>query len=130
MTKRRILIVDDSRTVRRSLQQLLSQAGFLVMEASDGQEGFATVERSHGKFDLVISDLEMPNLDGFGFLRKLRQSQWKNLSVAMLTSRGNEENVKTAKDLGVMSYFTKPFKADELLNSIIKIISETRLAIG
>ena len=122
----RILIVDDSRTVRRSLQQLLSKAGFVVEEASDGEEGFATVERSQGKFDLVISDLEMPNLDGFGFLRKLRQSQWKNLSVAMLTSRGNEEYVKTAKNLGVRSYFTKPFQPGELLNSIIEIFSETR----
>ncbi len=120
----RILIVDDSRVVRFSLQKLLSDAGFIVVEASDGEAGFATLARSHGKFDLVISDLVMPKLDGLGLLRKIRQSQWKDVPVVMLTARGNEESVKTAKDLGFQSYFTKPFHPAELLKSIATIVSE------
>lgn len=119
----RILIIDDSRTVRRSLQQLLSQAGFLVVEASDGAVGLATVEQAQGQFDLVISDVEMPHLDGFGFLQKLRASQWSALPVGMLTSQANETYVKKAKELGAKFYLLKPFKPVELLNLIGKTIA-------
>lgn len=119
----RILIIDDSRTVRRSLQQLLSQAGFLVVEASDGAVGLATVEQAQGQFDLVISDVEMPHLDGFGFLQKLRASPWSALPVGMLTSRASETYVKKAKELGAKFYLLKPFKPVELLNLIGKTIA-------
>lgn len=119
----RILIIDDSRTMRRSLQQLLSQVGFLVAEASDGAVGFAQVEQAQGQFDLVISDVEMPHLDGFGFLAKIRASQWSALPVGMLTSRANEVYVKKAKELGAKFYLLKPFKPAELLNLIVKTIS-------
>jgi chemotaxis protein histidine kinase CheA/CheY-like chemotaxis protein len=120
---KRILIVDDSRTMRFSLQKLLSQAGFMVIEASDGEEALTAIERSHGEFDLVISDLEMPKLDGFGFLRKLRQSQWKDMPVAMLTSRSYEDYMKKAQELGAKAYFTKPFQASELLDSIVQLVA-------
>ncbi len=121
---KRILIVDDSRTVRCLLQQTLSQAGFLVEEASDGAAGFAKVAEAQGQFDLVISDLEMPHLDGLGFLQKIRASQWSDLPVGMLTSQAKEIYVKTAKDLGVKFYLTKPFKPAEFLNLIEKTVSK------
>jgi chemotaxis protein histidine kinase CheA/ActR/RegA family two-component response regulator len=120
----RILIIDDSRTVRVLLQQILSQAGFLVEEASDGAAGFAKVAEAQGQFDLVISDLEMPHLDGLGFLRKIRASQWSDLPVGMLTSQAKEIYVKTAQELGVKFYLTKPFKPADFLNLIVKTASK------
>jgi len=120
----RILIVDDSRTVRCLLQQTLSQAGFLVEEASDGAAGFAKVAEAQGEFDLVISDLEMPHLDGLGFLQKIRASQWSDLPVGMLTSQAKEIYVKTAKKLGVKFYLTKPFKPAEIIKLIEKNVSK------
>ncbi len=120
---KRILIVDDSRTVRCLLQQILSQAGFLVEEASDGAAGFAKVAEAQGQFDLVISDLEMPHLDGLGLLQKIRASQWSDLPVGMLTSQAKEIYVKTAKELGVKFYLTKPFKPVEFVNLIKKTVS-------
>jgi type IV pili sensor histidine kinase/response regulator len=113
-----ILIVDDSIAVRRILDSCLRQSGYQVTQCKDGREALTTLDRNHN-FDLVISDIEMPNLDGFGLLQEIR-SRWQNLPVAMLTSRHNQLHRQRAADLGANAYFHKPFNPNQLLQAIEK----------
>jgi chemotaxis protein histidine kinase CheA/ActR/RegA family two-component response regulator len=118
-----VLIVDDSIAVRRLLNNCLCQSGYQVTQAIDGREALTILDRKDAYFDLVISDLEMPNLDGFGLLDKIRShSRWYDLPVAILTSRHNQLHHQQAKDLGASAYFNKPFHPNELLKAIEKLL--------
>lgn len=104
----RILVVDDSRTMRRILVQQLGQAGFPdVDEAEDGLDGLAKLEA--GLYDLVLTDLNMPRLDGLGFIREVRKREdLKDLPVLLVTTRGSEDDVLAAVKEGANNYLTKP----------------------
>jgi chemotaxis protein histidine kinase CheA/CheY-like chemotaxis protein len=118
-----ILIVDDSIAVRRMLDRCLSQSGYQVIQCKDGKEALAVLEQGDHQFNLVISDIEMPRLDGFGLLREIRAHQeWQNLPVAMLTSRDNEVHRTKASNLGAVAYFTKPFQPQKILNRVAELI--------
>ena len=72
----------------------------------------------------MISDIEMPRLDGFGLLREIRSHpRWHSLAVAMLTSRENDQHRQKAKQLGASTYFTKPFQPSELLSAIATLLT-------
>ncbi|MEB3830225.1 hybrid sensor histidine kinase/response regulator [Phormidium sp. CCY1219] len=119
-----VLVVDDSIAVRRSLEKLLSQAGFAVVLCRDGREALAQLQRSHSRFDLVLSDLEMPNLDGFGLLECIRdRPQWREIAIAMLTSRATPQHLHRARCLGATAYLTKPFQGDRLVQAIAAILA-------
>ncbi len=121
--KATILIVDDSIAVRRLLDRVLSKSGYQVVECRDGKEAIETLNRSGDSYDLVISDIEMPRMDGFTLLREIRAAKnWQNLPVAMLTSRENDQHRQKAKDLGANAYFTKPFVSEKLLNAIAALL--------
>ncbi|WP_009632634.1 hybrid sensor histidine kinase/response regulator [Synechocystis sp. PCC 7509] len=121
--KATILIVDDSIAVRKLLDQLLSKSGYQVMQCRDGKEAVEVLNRSGDFYDLVISDIEMPRMDGFTLLREIRTSKnWSNLPVAMLTSRENDQHRQKAKALGANAYFTKPFAPDKLLEAIATLL--------
>jgi chemotaxis protein histidine kinase CheA/ActR/RegA family two-component response regulator len=118
-----VLIVDDSIALRRLLNNCLCQSGYQVTQAIDGREALTILDRKDAYFDLVISDLEMPNLDGFGLLEKIRShSRWYDLPVAILTSRHNQLHRQQAKDLGASAYFNKPFHPNELLKAIDQLL--------
>ena len=118
-----ILIVDDSVAVRRLLNQVLSKSGYGVVQCRDGKEAVETLNQPGEVYDLVISDIEMPRMDGFTLLREIRASKnWHNLPVAMLTSRENDQHRKKAQDLGANAYFTKPFVPEKLLNAIASLL--------
>lgn len=113
-----ILIVDDSINVRRYLAHTLEKAGYMVEQAKDGQEG---VERLMDGLNVnaVICDIEMPRLDGYGFLEEIKgQSQFDELPVVMLTSRSNEKHRKIAMNLGATDYFSKPYNESLLLERL------------
>lgn len=119
-----IAIVDDSIAVRRMLDRCLTQAGYQVFQYKDGKEAIGALNETGKHFDLVISDIEMPRLDGFGLLKEIRShSRWHSLPVAMLTSRENELHRQKAASLGATHYFTKPFQPEELLKAIASILS-------
>ncbi|MBW4577832.1 MAG: hybrid sensor histidine kinase/response regulator [Aphanothece sp. CMT-3BRIN-NPC111] len=121
-----ILIVDDSIAVRRLLNRILSQSGYQVMECRDGKEALEELNQSQGGFDLVISDIEMPRLDGFALLREIRtHPRWHSLKIMMLTSRENDRHRKKAMSLGATAYLTKPFHPAELLKAISTLLSKT-----
>jgi type IV pili sensor histidine kinase/response regulator len=119
-----ILIVDDSITFRKALEHILTQSGYQVVQCRNGKEALEKLNQPSEQFDLVISDIEMPRLDGFGLLGEIRaRPQWHNLAVVMLTSRENDRYRQKAMNLGATAYFTKPFRPGELLNAIAALLT-------
>lgn len=119
-----ILVVDDSINVRRYLAMTLEKAGYQVEQAKDGQEA---VDMLLGGLSVsaVISDIEMPRLDGFGVLSELRsRAEFETLPITMLTSRSSDRHRKLAKRLGASAYLTKPYTEKELLQTIVQILTK------
>ncbi|MEH2086359.1 hybrid sensor histidine kinase/response regulator [Nostoc sp.] len=117
-----ILIVDDSINVRRFLALTLEKGGYQVEQAKDGQDA---LEKLHSglKVEAVICDIEMPRLDGYGFLGKVNSDvDTKNIPVAMLTSRSSNKHRQLAMQLGARAYFSKPYNEQELLQTLEEII--------
>jgi chemotaxis protein histidine kinase CheA/CheY-like chemotaxis protein len=119
-----ILIVDDSIAVRRMLDKCLTQSGYRVVQCKDGKEAITVLTQGDRRFDLVISDIEMPRLDGFGLLQEIRsQKKWQDLPIAMLTSRDNEIHRQKASSLGATAYFTKPFQPQQIINKVVNLLA-------
>ncbi|MDF5736516.1 MULTISPECIES: hybrid sensor histidine kinase/response regulator [unclassified Nostoc] len=117
-----ILIVDDSINVRRFLALTLEKGGYQVEQAKDGQDA---LEKLHSglRVEAVICDIEMPRLDGYGFLGKINSDvDTKNIPVAMLTSRSSNKHRQLAMQLGARAYFSKPYNEQELLQTLEEII--------
>ena len=118
-----ILIIDDSSALRRTLTFNLEQQGYRVLQARDGQEGLNQMAENP-QIALAICDLEMPNMDGFEFLRNRRQdAQFSKIPVVMLTSRNSEKHRNLAQELGAEAYFTKPYIEEELMREVKTIIA-------
>jgi chemotaxis family two-component system sensor histidine kinase/response regulator PixL len=113
-----ILVVDDSLTIRQTLSMTLQKASYRVIQARDGWEALEKL-RQEPEIQAVISDIEMPRLNGLEFLSRCRQIMGDELPVIMLTSRGSEKYRLLAKQLGATHYLTKPYLDKELL-SILK----------
>jgi chemosensory pili system protein ChpA (sensor histidine kinase/response regulator) len=117
-----IMVVDDSINVRRFLAMTLEKANYRVEQAKDGQDALEKL-KAGAKVDAVISDIEMPRLDGFGFLSRIKsEPNHKNLPIVMLTSRSGDKHRRLAINLGARAYFSKPFKEQELLKTLAEII--------
>jgi chemosensory pili system protein ChpA (sensor histidine kinase/response regulator) len=109
-----IVVVDDSITMRRVLQRLLLREGYRVSLAADGSQALDTLRLE--KPILVLSDVEMPRMDGFELLRNIRASDRLNdLPVVMITSRIADKHRDHAKSLGANEYLGKPYSEEELL---------------
>lgn len=118
-----ILVVDDSINVRRFLALALEKAGYLVEQAKDGQDA---VERLLGGLQVgaVICDIEMPRLDGYGFLARIKSDDgFSDLPIAMLTSRSGDKHRQLAMTLGASAYFSKPYNERELLKTMSQLIN-------
>ncbi len=116
-----IMVVDDSINVRRFLALTLEKHGYKVEQAKDGQDALEKLKTGL-EVQAVICDIEMPHLDGFGFLGYVRsEPTWKKLPVIMLTSRSGPKHRQIAFDLGATDYFSKPFKEQELLPTLEKL---------
>jgi chemosensory pili system protein ChpA (sensor histidine kinase/response regulator) len=121
-----ILVVDDSINVRRFLALALEKAGYLVEQAKDGQDA---VEKllSGTPCCAVICDIEMPRLDGYGFLARVKSDpKFSELPIAMLTSRSGDKHRQLAMTLGAAAYFSKPYNERELLRTLKQVITENR----
>jgi chemosensory pili system protein ChpA (sensor histidine kinase/response regulator) len=122
--KPRILIVDDSASIRRVLQQDLLRAGFEVGVARDGIDALQAMVKEAPQ--VVILDIEMPRLDGFEFLSALRDSaQFASPRVIMLTSRASEKHQDYARQLGADAYFVKPCPIATLIAKIHELLEFT-----
>lgn len=122
----KILVVDDFPTMRRIIKNLLKDLGFEnVDEAEDGQMGLDKIR--NGNFDLIVSDWNMPNMDGLTMLQNVRADpNFANLPVLMVTAEAKKENIVAAAKAGASGYVVKPFTAavlEEKLNKIFEKIN-------
>jgi len=115
-----ILTVDDSASIRQMVKFTLADAGYTVMEAVDGRDALAKLTP---KVDLVITDLNMPNLDGLGLIRGIRASHLcKGVPILMLTTESHEARKREGKAAGATGWIVKPFTTQQILAVVKKVL--------
>ncbi len=116
-----ILTVDDSPSIRQMIKVTLTPAGHTVIEAGDGKQGLEKAKS--GKLDLVITDLNMPVMNGLDFIRALRSLPgFVGLPIIFLTTESSEATKAEAKKAGATGWITKPFKQEQLLSVVSKLV--------
>lgn len=117
---KRILAVDDSKTMREMVSFTLKGAGYEVMEAEDGQAALTVL--NGGKIDAVITDLNMPNMNGFELIRALRaNAAYKFTPILMLTTEGDDSKKQEGKAAGATGWIVKPFNPEKLVEVVKKV---------
>ncbi len=116
-----IMTVDDSPSMRMLLRAALSDLGYTVAEAADGMQA---LERIDGiEPDLLITDINMPNLDGFGLIERLRtRAEHRNLPILVLTTESSDEKKARARNAGATGWIVKPFHPDKLAAAIRRVL--------
>ena len=124
----RFLVVDDFSTMRRIVRNLLKEIGHTnVEEAEDGQVALGKLQA--GEFDFVVSDLNMPNMNGFELLRQIRaDAKLKSLPVLLVTAEAKKEDIVTAAQIGASGYIVKPFTKATLEEKVQKIMQKLMAA--
>lgn len=118
----RILAVDDSASMRQMVGITLSGAGHQVKQAADGVEALEIAERQ--KFDLVITDVNMPNMDGITLVRELRaRANYRYVPLLVLTTEATVERKQLGKAAGATGWLVKPFNPERLLATVAKVLS-------
>jgi two-component system chemotaxis response regulator CheY len=121
----KVLIIDDSSVMRKILERSLRQAwkdGIdSVVEAGDGGEGLDKL--AAGSIEIIFTDINMPNVNGLDFLRRLKESPHKDLPVIMVTTEGGEKTVLEAISLGAKGFIRKPFTAEQMEAALQKALS-------
>lgn len=116
-----ILTVDDSASVRQMVSFTLRQNGYEVIEAVDGQDALQKV--GGARLDMVITDLNMPNLDGIGLIKGLRGlPACRFIPIIMLTTESQDEKKQEGKSAGATGWIVKPFKPDQLIAVVKKVL--------
>ena len=125
MSEIRTLIVDDSSVMRKIVERALRQAGLdllVVHEAASGTEGIEVLKSR--KVDLILSDINMPSMDGLEFLRQIRAQQLApGVPVVMITTESSEEHVKAAIQAGAQGYIRKPFTAEQVKERVLPLVA-------
>lgn len=116
-----ILVVDDSASMRQVVSMALKGGGFDVIEACDGKDALAKLAGQ--KVHLVISDVNMPNMDGITFVTEMKKiPAYKFVPVIMLTTEGNEEKKKAGQAAGAKAWVVKPFMPQQMLAAVSKLL--------
>ena len=122
----KILLIDDSRTMRNIEKKALAELGAVeFVEAGDGVEAMAAVAQHPGGFEVVLSDWNMPNMDGLAFVKKFRE-QNRSTPVVMVTTEGEKEKIIEAVRAGANNYVVKPFTAEALLDRVRKTLAAVK----
>jgi two-component system chemotaxis response regulator CheY len=115
-----ILTVDDSASVRQMVHFTLCDAGYTVVQAVDGQDALTKLT---GSIDLIITDLNMPNMDGIGLIRSVRSNPaYKGLPIVMLTTESQAERKQEGKAAGATGWMVKPFTTQQILAVVKKVL--------
>lgn len=116
-----ILTADDSASVRQMVAFTLKGAGYQVIEASDGEDALSKLDRS--KVHMVITDLNMPKLDGIGLIKKVRSNpKYRFIPIIMLTTESQASKKQDGRKAGATGWIVKPFKPDQLLAVVKKVL--------
>ncbi len=123
MEKNKVLVIDDEAIVRVSCQRVLTPEGFNVVVVPSGSEAIERLENEN--FDLVLTDLKMPDMDGLEVLKTIK-SRWPEMIVIIITGYGTISTAVQAIKLGAFEYIEKPFTPEDILNTVKKAISSIR----
>jgi len=116
----RVLTVDDSRTMRDLLRNALVRAGFDVVAAVDGEHGLEMLAESGA--DVIVTDINMPKLDGFGFIERVRENQaHRGTPILVLTTESDPDKKDRARRAGATGWIVKPFNPDKLVEAIRRV---------
>jgi len=125
--KPKVLVVDDSISIRKYVQRFLDRTGYEVEVASDGMEALNTMGRM--KFDAVITDLEMPVMHGYDLMSEMKKNpELMNIPIIVLTSRAGDKHRQKAMEMGAQDYLVKPFEEQEMVGALKKLLSGAALA--
>ncbi|MEJ5243760.1 MAG: response regulator [Desulfomicrobiaceae bacterium] len=114
-----ILIVDDSKTVRNLVAFILKKEGFKVTAAEDGIDGLEKLYSAKQPVDLLISDINMPRMDGFTFIRTVREQEaYRDLPIIVLSTEGQEKDIQAGLRLGANMYMVKPAQPEKLMRNV------------
>lgn len=116
-----ILTVDDSASIRQMVSFTLSEAGYSVIEASDGKDGLAKIKTAN--VNMVITDLNMPNMDGITLIKNIREiPSFKFIPIIMLTTESQNEKKMEGKQAGATGWIIKPFRPEQLVAVVKKVL--------
>ena len=120
MSAPRILVVEDSTMVRITVKRTLMSVDFEVSEAKDGQLGLdMALASSDNPYDLILTDLNMPNLDGLSMIKALRETEaYADTPIVMLTTESGEDKKATGHSSGISAWLVKPFEPDALIETV------------
>jgi chemosensory pili system protein ChpA (sensor histidine kinase/response regulator) len=126
-----VMIVDDSVSVRRVVSNLIKNVGWQPMAAKDGLEALEIIQRSAQPPDLILVDIEMPRMDGYELIATLKGHEaYRNIPLAILTSRAGEKHRRKALELGASEYIVKPYQDETLINIIRHLVRVSRGAVS
>ena len=118
---KRVIVIDDSKTVRDHVRSVLEKAGFEIIDAVDGQDGFAKI-RDIPDLSLAICDVNMPVMTGIAMLEALKSGGInQKLPIVMLTTEGQPSLIQKAKAAGARGWIVKPFKPEQLIAAVTKL---------
>ena len=120
-----ILIVDDSATLRASVNFVLTEAGYHVLQAKNGEEGLKVLKDSRvsdTKIDMIISDINMPIMDGISFIKEVKKGEFRFIPILILTTESENAKKMEGKAAGASGWLVKPFKPDQLLWVVKKFV--------
>ena len=116
-----ILVVDDSSSLRQVVGIALKGAGYDVIEACDGKDALGKIAGQ--KLHLIISDVNMPNMDGITFVKEVKKiAEHKFVPIIMLTTESQETKKQEGQAAGAKAWIVKPFKPDQMLNAVSKLV--------
>ncbi len=120
--RKTILTVDDSRTIREMLRAALMDAGMEVMQAEDGVAGLEALDGAAARPDVIITDINMPRMDGFGFIEAVRGSdRYRAIPILVLTTESVDDKKDRARRAGASGWIVKPFDPAKLVSAINRV---------
>ena len=125
VAKVRALVVDDSLTMRKVLGRLLEREGYEVLVAKDGMDAMQLLQETTP--DIILTDIEMPRMDGFGLARNIRDdARTKDTPLIMISSRTADKHRNMAREIGVNAFFGKPVSDDDLIESMKELLQNRK----
>ncbi len=121
--KKKILIIDDSKSLRSAADFTLKSAGFDTVQAGDGVEGLEALKTiDEADIGMIITDINMPNMDGIAFIKEVKKTKFKFVPILVLTTEAQEEKKKEGQQAGASGWLVKHFNSEQLINIVEKFV--------